>query len=79
MDWENRIVSDEGIMVGKPCIKGTRLTVAFLLERLASGWTEKELFESYPNLTPEDLRAVFAYASESLKDGLFLSVPRTKG
>jgi len=79
MDWENRIVSDEGIMVGKPCIKGTRLTVDFLLERLASGWTEKELFESYPNLTPEDLRAVFAYASESLKDGLFLSVPRTKG
>ena len=66
-------------MVGKPCIKGTRLTVDFLLERLASGWTEKELFESYPNLTPEDLRAVFAYASESLKDGLFLSVPRTKG
>ena len=79
MDWENRIVSDEGIMVGKPCIKGTRLTVDFLLERLASGWTEKELFESYPHLTPEDLRAVFAYASESLKDGLFLSVPRTKG
>lgn len=66
-------------MVGKPCIKGTRLTVDFLLERLASGWSEKDLFDSYPNLTAEDLRAVFAYASESLKDGLFLSVPDTKG
>ena len=75
MNWEDRIVSDKGVMVGKPCIKGTRLTVDFLLERLASGWTEKDLFESYPRLTPDDLRAVFAYASESLKDGLFLPVP----
>ena len=79
MNWEDRIVSDNGIMVGKPCIKGTRLTVDFLFERLASGWSEKDLFDSYPNLTPEDLRAVFAYASDSLKDGLFLSVPGTKG
>lgn len=75
MNWEERIVSTEGVMAGKPCIRGTRLTIDFLLERLASGWTEKELFESYPNLKPEDLRAIFAYASESLRDHLFLPVP----
>lgn len=78
MNWEDRIVSDNGIMFGKPCIKGTRLRVDFLLERLASGWTEKDLLDSHPNLTPEDLRAVFAYASESLKDGLFLSIPNSQ-
>ncbi|MBK8301938.1 MAG: DUF433 domain-containing protein [Chloracidobacterium sp.] len=75
MNWEDRIVSTEDIMAGKPCIKGTRLTIDFLLERLASGWSEKQLYESYPNLTPEDLRAIFAYASESLRDHLFLPVP----
>ena len=75
MNWENRIVSNKGIMVGKPCIKGTRLTVDFILERLADGWSERDLLENYPRLTPEDIQAVFAYASESLKDGLFLPAP----
>jgi uncharacterized protein (DUF433 family) len=78
MRWQERIVSTNGVMAGKPCIKGTRLTIDFLLERLASGWTEKELFESYPDLTPEDLRAIFAYASESMRDHLFLPVPTVK-
>lgn len=75
MNWEDRIVSNKGIMVGKPCIKGTRLTVDFILARLADGWSERDLLENYPRLTPEDIQAVFAYASESLKDGLFLPVP----
>ncbi len=75
MKWEERIVSNKGVMIGKPCIKGTRLTVDFILERLADGWSERDLLESYPRLTPEDIRAVFAYASESLKDGLFLPAP----
>jgi uncharacterized protein (DUF433 family) len=75
MDWAERIVSNPGVLLGKPTIRGTRLSVEFILERLADGWTEQQLLENYPRLTPEDLRAVFAYATESLKDGLFLSVP----
>ena len=75
MNWEDRIVSDPNVLVGKPTIRGTRLSVEFILERLADGWTEKQLLENYPRLTAEDIRAVFAYASESLKDGLFSSVP----
>ena len=75
MNWEDRIVSDPNVLVGKPTIRGTRLSVEFILERLADGWTEKQLLENYPRLTAEDIRAVFAYASESLKDGLFFSVP----
>lgn len=75
MDWAERIVSNPDVLLGKPTIRGTRLSVEFILERLADGWTEQQLLENYPRLTPEDLRAVFAYATESLKDGLFLSVP----
>lgn len=75
MDWTERIVSDPDVLVGKPTIKGTRLSVEFILERLANGWTEQMLLDNYPRLTREDLQAVFAYASESLKDGLFFSAP----
>jgi uncharacterized protein (DUF433 family) len=78
MDWSERIVSDAGVLVGKPTIKGTRLSVEFILQCLADGLTEKELYENYPRLTPEDLRAVFAFANESLKDGLFISPPSVK-
>ena len=68
MNWEDRIVSDPKVLVGKPTIKGTRLSVAFILERLADGWSEREILENYPRLTPDDLRAVFAYASDCMKD-----------
>jgi uncharacterized protein (DUF433 family) len=78
MNWEERIVSDPAVLVGKPTIKGTRLSVDFLLERLADGWTEEQLLENYPRLTRDDMRAVFAYAHESLKDGLFFHVPPAK-
>lgn len=75
MDWSERIISDPEVLVGKPTIKGTRLSVEFILERLADGWTEQQLLDNYPRLTPDDLRAVFAYAMESLKDGLFVAPP----
>ena len=63
-NWEHRIHSDLAILRGKPVIKGTRLSVEFLLERLADGWKEEDLLENYPRLTPEDIQAVFAYALE---------------
>jgi uncharacterized protein (DUF433 family) len=75
MDWAERIVSNPDVLLGKPTIRGTRLSVEFILDRLADGWTEQQLLQNYPRLTPDDLRAVFAYATESLKDGLFLSIP----
>lgn len=73
MNWQDRIVSDPAIMAGKPTIKGTRLAVDFLLDRLADGWSELELLENYPRLSPDDLRAVFAYASESVKDDIYFA------
>ncbi len=68
MDWRNHIRSDPKILSGKPVVNGTRLSVDFLLELLANGWSEEQLFDSYPNLTRDALRAVFAFAAESTRD-----------
>lgn len=70
MNWQDRIISNPEILSGKAAVKGTRLSVEFILERLASGWTENDLLSNYPRLTREDLQAVYAYAYEGLKDGL---------
>ena len=60
VDWRDYIHSDPDILVGKPVIKGTRISVALILERLAYGWTEPEIFESSPHLPREAVRAALA-------------------
>jgi uncharacterized protein (DUF433 family) len=66
MNQHERIVVDPDILVGKPVVKGTRLSVDFLLSLLAQGWTESEILRNYPGLTRDDLLACWAYASEVL-------------
>jgi uncharacterized protein (DUF433 family) len=63
MSWQDRIVIDPEILVGKPVVKGTRLAVDFVIDLLAQGWTEKEILHNYPGLTQEDIRACLVYAS----------------
>ena len=70
MKWQEYIHSDETVLLGKPIVKGTRLSVEFLLDRLADGWTEQDLLDNYPRLTKEALQAVFAYVSAVMKDNL---------
>ncbi|GAB3972164.1 hypothetical protein GCM10028806_23770 [Spirosoma terrae] len=70
MNWQEYIQSDEKVLQGKPVIKGTRLSVEFLLERLADGWTEQDLLDNYPRLTKEALQAVFAYVHIAMKDNM---------
>lgn len=72
MDWKDYIVADKEILHGKPVIKGTRLSVEFILERLANGWTEQMLYENYPSLYPEGLQAVYAFALENIHDALLV-------
>lgn len=67
MDWRERIEINPRIMVGKPVIRGTRLTVEFIVELLASGWSHSEIIENYPGITDEDITACLAYAVETLK------------
>lgn len=63
-DWKKRVHTDPAILSGKPVVRGTRLTVEFLLRLFAAGWTEEMVLENYPHLGKEDLQAVFAYAAE---------------
>ena len=68
MDWREHIHSDPAILSGKPVVKGTRISVDFLLDLFANGWSEEQVLEGYPNLTQDSLRAVFAFAAESTRD-----------
>ncbi len=63
MSWENRIITDENILVGKPVIRGTRLAFEFISDLLAQGWPESEILRNYPGLTHEDIQACLSYAS----------------
>lgn len=71
MTWQQYIYSNPDILLGKPTIKGTRLSVELILELLSNGWTEKMLFESYPTLTENALRAVFMYLHDCMQEEMF--------
>jgi uncharacterized protein (DUF433 family) len=75
MNWREYIHLDPAVLTGKPVVRGTRLGVDFFLELLAAGWTADEVLDSYPQLTPEAIRAVFAFAAESMREESFYAVP----
>jgi len=66
MNWQERIVVDPAILLGKPVIRGTRLAVEFIIDLLAQGWSEEEMLRNYPGLVREDIQACLAYASNLL-------------
>lgn len=67
MDWRQRIVVDPKVLVGKPVVRGTRLSVEFIVGLFAQGWTMQQVLENYPGLALEDVHACFAYANEVLQ------------
>jgi uncharacterized protein (DUF433 family) len=69
-----RIVTNPAILGGKPCIQGTRLSVEFILELIASGATQADIIRAYPQLTAADVEAAVRYAARSLKNDLQLTV-----
>jgi uncharacterized protein (DUF433 family) len=71
-----RISINPKIMLGKPCIKGTRLTVEIILEKLAGGQSFDEIIEDYPFLTPDDIKAAAMFAAEAIhSDRIYFDVP----
>ena len=77
MDWRNYIVTDPQVLVGKPVIRGTRLSVDFILGLLAEGWSEQQILENYPTVTSAALRAIYAYAAQILSDEVTYPIRRT--
>lgn len=70
MNWKDHIISDKEILLGKPTIKGIRLSVEHIIGLLAQGWSENQLLVSYPRLTKESLQAVFSYIQYCIQVGL---------
>ena len=64
VNWRERIECKPEVLCGKPVIRGTRLSVEFLLSLLAAGWEHAQILQSYPGLTREDLLACLEYAHE---------------
>lgn len=84
MNPSDRIVIDPAILVGKPIIRGTRLSVEFVVGLLGDGWAEADVLRSYPNITHEDVAACLRYAGEILRgdtsvDALRSSRPAFQG
>ena len=65
MDYP-RISTDPAVMVGKPCISGTRISVELILRWLAEGRTIAELIEAYPHISEDDIKAALAYAADQV-------------
>ena len=64
---QNLIVSNPKIMMGKPVIAGTRITVELILEKLAAGETYEQILEAHPRLTREAIQAALAFAAQALR------------
>lgn len=67
MDWRGRIIVDPAVLTGKPVIRGTRLSVDFIVGLLGQGWGETEILQNYPGVTHDDIAACLNYASEVLQ------------
>lgn len=67
-NWRERIVSDPEILLGKPTVKGTRISVELILGWLAESWTFEQLLEAYPHITRDDILAALAFAAEMMRD-----------
>lgn len=74
MNWKQRIKVDKKILAGKPVKKGTRISVEFLLDLLAKGWTYEMILENYPQIKKVDIQAALKYAVEVLKEEKVYSV-----
>jgi uncharacterized protein (DUF433 family) len=78
MTDHSRIVLDASVLVGKPVIRGTRLSVDFIIGLMADGWAEADILRNYPGITHEDVAACLAYARDALRaEKVYPSVKRS--
>ena len=68
MDWRSRVTTDPAVCHGRACIRGTRIPVSVVLDNLAAGLAPREIIESYPSLTLDDVSAAVAYGAELARE-----------
>ena len=74
---KNLITSDPAIIMGKPVVAGTRITVELILEKLAAGETPEQILEAHPRLASEAIQAALAFAAEALRADVVYPIGRT--
>jgi uncharacterized protein (DUF433 family) len=74
MLYTDYIESNAGVMLGKPVIKGTRITVALILKKLSEGATQQQLLAAYPSLSEAAINAALAYASDVISNETVIAV-----
>ena len=72
---QTQIVSDPAVMMGKPVVAGTRITVELILEKLAAGASVEQLLDSHPRLTREAVQAALAFAAQALRSDVVYPAP----
>ena len=75
MDYQSLITIEPGKRGGKPCVRGLRITVYDVLEYLASGMTEDQILQDFPDLTTQDIHACLAFAAD--RERKLVSIPAT--
>ena len=74
MDWRSRIVADPNVLVGKPVIKGTRISVELVMDLLAAGYTPDQIRQQYDHVSLDDIHACLAYAREVVRSERMFAV-----
>jgi len=74
MNWKDRIEVNPAVLVGKPVIKGTRISVELIMDRMADGWSMEDVLAAYPHISREDVLAALSFASELFKEETFVAV-----
>jgi len=76
MNWKDHVVVDPKVLVGKPIIRGTRISVELLMDRLADGWSMEQILESYPRVTRDDVLAAIAFVTEVFREEDYIAIQK---
>ena len=78
-DWKAHITVDPEILVGKPIIRGTRISVELILDRLADGWSTEQIVDAYPRVSRQDVLAAIAFAGEVFREEEHIAIHKAQG
>jgi uncharacterized protein (DUF433 family) len=76
MNWKERITVAPNVLVGKPIIRGTRISVELLMDRLADGWSMEQILAAYPRITREDVLAAIAFVTEVFREEDYIAIQK---
>jgi len=75
-DWKRHITIEPDILVGKPIIKGTRISVELIMDQLADGWTMEQILEAYPRVTRDGVLAAIALVTEVFREEDYVAIQK---